>query len=79
MTGPDPYQDGASALVEHLAQCRGVDAAIVADGNADDLVDQLLTQGWTYEGVEYVAGKRVRYLVPPTGVLPGPDQKGTHP
>lgn len=62
-------RDGAEALVEHLKECRQVDAAIVADGNADELVTRLISEGWTYEGVEYVEGKRVRYLVPPPGVL----------
>jgi hypothetical protein len=62
--------EGPEALVEHLTRCRKVDAAIVQDGNADDLVARLIEQGWTYEGVEYVAGKRVRYLVPPPGVIP---------
>jgi hypothetical protein len=62
-------QGGPEALVEHLKECRQVDAAIVADGNADELVASLIEQGWTYEGVEYVEGKRVRYLVPPPGVL----------
>lgn len=61
--------DGPEALVEHLKECRQVDAAIVQDGNADELVARLIGEGWTYEGVEYVAGKRVRYLVPPAGVL----------
>lgn len=64
-------KQGAEALVEHLAQCREVSAAIVADGNADELVDRLISEGWAYEGVEYVEGKRVRYLVPPPDVLPG--------
>lgn len=61
---------GADALVEHLVECRQVDAAIVANGNADELVARLIEDGWTYEGVEYVEGKRVRYLVPPPGVMP---------
>lgn len=56
-------------LVKHLIECRKVDAAIVQDGDADDLVARLIADGWTYEGVEYVAGKRVRYLIPPPGAL----------
>jgi len=71
--------DGPEALVEHLKECRQVDAAVVADGDATELVERLIAEGWTYEGVEYLAGKRVRYLVPPPGVLltderPGPDE-----
>ena len=62
-------QDGPERLVAHLVECREVDAAVVADGDASDLVAALIEQGWTYEGVEYIEGKRVRYLVPPPGVL----------
>ena len=61
--------DGPEALVDHLKRCREVDAAIVTDGNGDELVARLIEEGWTYEGVEYLEGKRVRYLVPPPGVL----------
>lgn len=55
----------ADEFVEHLAECRQADAAIVVDGNGDDVVATLLAAGWTYSGVEHVAGKRVRHLVPP--------------
>jgi hypothetical protein len=61
---------GAEELADHLKNCRGVDAAIVADGNADELVARMIAEGWRYEGVEYVEGKRVRYLVPPPGWTP---------
>lgn len=61
---------GVDALVSHLTECRKVDAVIAADGNADDLVSRMIADGWTYDGVEYVAGKRIRYLTPPPGVLP---------
>jgi len=54
------------ALVQHLVECRKVDAAVVSDGEADDLVAKMLADGWTYEGVEYVGGKRVRYLMAPS-------------
>jgi hypothetical protein len=60
----------AEELVEHLKECRKVDVAVVKDGNADDLVARMIAEGWTYDGVEYVAGKRVRYLTPPPGVMP---------
>lgn len=65
----EPELDPVEALVEHLKECRQVDAAIVADGDATELVDELVAAGWTYEGTEYVEGKRVRYLVPPPGVV----------
>jgi hypothetical protein len=58
----------ADALVEHLTDCRNASAAIVVDGNGDDVVAGLLAAGWTYTGVEQVAGKRVRYLTPPAGL-----------
>lgn len=56
----------AQRLVDHLVECREVDAAVVVDGSADELV----AGGWTFEGTEYVEGKRVRYLVPPPGWMP---------
>jgi hypothetical protein len=33
--------------------------------NADPIVADMGARGWVLAGVEYVAGKRVRYLVPP--------------
>ena len=70
----EPELDPVEALVEHLKECRQVDAAVVADGDASELVAGLIEQGWTYEGTEYVEGKRVRYLVPPPGVVLGEAQ-----
>jgi hypothetical protein len=63
-------------LVEHIK--KGADAAIVADetltpADVDALVDTLVGAGWQLAGEpEFVLGKRVRYLVPPTadGALP---------
>lgn len=55
-------------LVEHLKDCVGVDAAIVQHrGSADDLVERLLADGWTWDErpSEIIAGKRIRYLRPP--------------
>lgn len=59
MSGPD-------AVVEHLLRS-GVGAAIVADGSADGIVEQLLAAGWTLDSdaTAIVAGKRIRQLVPP--------------
>lgn len=54
----------ADDLARHLAE-RGVAAALVADGDATAVVQQLLADGWTFEGEETAGGKRVRYLVPP--------------
>ena len=58
---------GAQELVEHLRDCRKVSALIAGDGNLDHVVDDLIAEGWTFDGVEYVEGKRVRYLLPPPG------------
>ncbi len=54
-------------LADHLKNCSRVDAAIVVDGNGDDVVSTLLAAGWTWDGnTEVVAGKRIRNLVPPS-------------
>lgn len=69
MTAPTP---DVEQLVEHLK--RGADAAIVADetvtpADVDALIDTLVDAGWLPAGdPEYIGGKRLRYLVPPTGV-----------
>lgn len=56
---------GAQELVDHLKNCRNAGAVIAGDGDLTDVVDTMLKAGWTADGVEYVEGKRVRYLVPP--------------
>jgi len=61
---------GAAELVDHLKGCRKVDAVITGDGNLDDVVNTLIAAGWTSDGVEYVDGKRLRYLIPPPGTDP---------
>lgn len=61
---------GAEELADHLKNCRGVDAVIAGDGNLDEVVNTLIAAGWTFDGVEYVEGKRCRYLVPPAGWSP---------
>lgn len=62
----DPPPSPAAALAEHLTTCHPVSAAIVMQsGSADPEVAKLLAAEWTYESVEYVAGKRIRYLRPP--------------
>jgi hypothetical protein len=58
--------DPAQILADHLAECTGADAAIVADRNADDVVASLAAAGWTLdEGAEFIAGKRIRMMHPP--------------
>ncbi len=58
--------DEAKDLVEHLIGCTNADAALVVDGNADDIVAELTASGWALsERVDLVAGKRIRFMVPP--------------
>jgi hypothetical protein len=68
MTQPKPVNEmtGAELVAAHVAECTEACAAIVVDGSADDTIDRLVADGWTNTGkVEYIAGKRIRYLVPP--------------
>lgn len=70
-------------LVEHIR--KGADAAIVADetltpADVDGLVETLVGAGWQLAGEpEFVLGKRVRYLVPPTAVEAGVTRDGLPP
>jgi hypothetical protein len=63
--------DGLTDLVEHLRDCRKADAALVVDGNADDVIANLLAAGWTWSTrqTDYIGTKRIRYLTPPGGKL----------
>lgn len=67
----EPRTDGARIVADHLAECTDADAAIVVDGNADPQIAQLLAVGWTIdERVDYVAGKRIRFVHPPAADSP---------
>jgi len=58
----------AEEVCEHLASCAMIDAAFVQlAGSADETVQVLLNEGWTWDErpTEYVAGKRLRYLRAP--------------
>lgn len=58
----------AEILAEHVAGCTGADAAIVVDGNADSVIEALVADGWELtDRVEYVEGKRIRYVRVRTG------------
>lgn len=58
--------NAAERLATHLANCRKMDAAIVtASGDADGVVASMVAEGWTLGGIEFVEGRRVRYLVAP--------------
>jgi hypothetical protein len=59
----------ASQLADHLAECRKADALVVVDGNADQIIADMIAAGWTLaEGAEVVGGKRIRMMTPPPGV-----------
>jgi hypothetical protein len=59
----------AAQLVDHLATCRKADALVVVDGNADQIIADMIAAGWTLaEGAEVVGGKRIRMMTPPPGV-----------
>jgi hypothetical protein len=59
----------AEEFVDHLQNCGPkADAFIVMENglSGDDVVATLLAEGWTWGGVEYVGGKRIRNLIAPT-------------
>ncbi|HET9893739.1 MAG TPA: hypothetical protein VFQ44_02285 [Streptosporangiaceae bacterium] len=59
----DEPRNGAEIIAEHLAECTDAKAAIVVDGSADDIIEQMTAAGWTLdERVDYVAGKRIRFI-----------------
>ncbi len=64
----DPAGSPADIVAEHLAECTDAKAAIVVDGNADEVIAGLLAAGWTLsDRAELIAGKRIRYLRTPAG------------
>lgn len=72
--------DPATALAEHLRDCRGAHGALVMQsGSADPVIADMLAQGWTWANgteeasTERVAGKRIRYLNPPPGGVTVPE------
>jgi hypothetical protein len=59
-------ENPADVLVEHMAECTDAKAAIVVDGNADEIVDRLVEAGWTLQDrVDVLVGKRIRFMSPP--------------
>lgn len=57
----------AEDLAAHMRDCMKLSAAVVVDGNADSIVAEMIEAGWTYHGVEYREGKRIRVMSPPPG------------
>lgn len=63
---PEHERTGADVVVDHMVQCTDAKAAIVVDGNADDIVARLVAAGCVLrERTDYVAGKRIRFLEVP--------------
>lgn len=73
---PTPEQEddylrakGLDAIVDHMVECRGVQAVIASQGpgeNLDSTVAEMLAAGWTWAApTERIGGKRIRYLSPP--------------
>jgi hypothetical protein len=56
------------AILDHV-DAQGVAGLLVTQsGSADELVAQMIEEGWTVEArTHHVGGKRIRYMVPPPG------------
>jgi hypothetical protein len=67
------YGDGspAAAVAYHLKHCAQAGGAIVMHHpgeSADEVIARLTAAGWTLQDkTDHVAGKRIRYVVPPGG------------
>jgi hypothetical protein len=48
------------------------DGLVAVVGDLDDLVAQMIAEGWRYRGGKYVEGLRVRYLIQVNGQVGGP-------
>jgi hypothetical protein len=59
-------ENAAGLVAQHLANCTDAQAAIVIDGNGDDVVAKMIEAGWTLsERVDIISGKRIRFLEVP--------------
>jgi hypothetical protein len=56
----------ADILADHLRGQGPRSAAVVFDGDATATVEAMVASGWRLGPTEYVAGKRVRTMIPPT-------------
>lgn len=58
---------GADGVARYMAEESGAKAALVMQsGSADETIETLIAGGWTLsDDVEYINGKRIRYMVPP--------------
>lgn len=69
---------GADLVLDHIANCTDVGALVVAQsGSLHEQVAEMVADGWTLDDrVDYVAGKRIRYLTPPPGAFAAAAEKG---
>ena len=69
MSNPECQHTGETAedMAEHLKECTSAQALIVCENglSGDDAVNTLIDAGYTFGGVEYIGGKRIRTLKPP--------------
>ena len=53
----------AQEIAAHLRDCTDAQAALVCDGNADEVVARMVAAGWKLrERVDFIGGKRIRFL-----------------
>ncbi len=63
-----PVRQRAEDLIDFVLDERPAVKALIATqrGSADELLATMLADGWTLaDEVDYAAGKRIRYLLPP--------------
>lgn len=69
-------QSPADVITDHLTRCTDTQAALVVDGNADQIVVDLIAAGWTLEErVDEVAGKRIRFMRLPAALDTVPQEE----
>lgn len=59
--------DPVGCIVDELRRGGASGAVVAQDGSLDDLVDNMIAEGYTLGETVYVHGKRIRYLIPPGG------------
>lgn len=62
---PEIDHDPVGCIVDELKRANASGAVVAQDGDLNDLVNNMLAEGYTLSETVYVHGKRIRYLVPP--------------
>lgn len=60
---PDPVE----CVIDELKRANASGAVVAQEGNLDELVENLLAEGWVPGETVYMHGRRIRYLTPPDG------------